>query len=1003
VIPKECKRLAEVDFPIAQVSEHSARDRSVRVGHPSSLHLWWARRPLAACRAVLLGLLWPDPCDPRCPQEFKQQARRLLPTVQGTVGPSDADLRHALLTFIGDFASWDLSRNRAYSEVSSTLTKCATGGESPLVVDPFAGGGSIPLEALRLGCDAFAGDLNPVSCLILKTLLEDLPRQTGSLIEELSSSIERLKSGFCDDIEELYPRESSGRQTVAHLWSRTVRCESPKCGAEIPLVRSFWLSNRKSNLRAIRYTIDRSNDTAPEIRFEVFSPKTESEVPPHTVNNAKATCICCGATLPATRVKVQLRQQNGGADVDFDSSGQRCGGARLLAVVVLTDGVRLYRLPSSQDYASVRRAQNKLLELKRDFGPEVVPNEPIAIPSGNEYEEGDPYFKFTPLLHYGITNWGRTFTARQKLSLALLCRRIASIAKLESEATAQLLSLAVGKVLRHSNVLAKWHRGSETVAGAFGLHALPMSWDFPELHPFAPYAGGFDDAVDTLREVVRTLQSLSRAGISQNCDATESPLPDESADVFFTDPPYYDAIPYSDLSDFFYVWHRRSLPGHPTLNNTFDPQSHVTPKSREIIDNLELLRGAKKDTAIAKGVAVKDRLFFESRMRSAFAEGRRILKDSGIACIVFAHKTTEGWEALLSGIVRSNWAITASWPIATERRARLRARDSAALSTSVHLICRPRDADAPVGDWREVLGELPKRVTEWMNRLQAEGVRGADLVFACIGPALEVFSKYSRVEMAEGEEVKLDAYLEKVWEVVGRAALRQILDKDTNSRDGTSGLEEDARLTALFLWSLQTTVESGNGAAPEQEYDEDEEPVPEQKQKGFSLLFDVVRRFAQPLGIHLPDWEKRIIETKKGVVRLLPVGERAKQLFGEDGSQGVADALEESRSGPIQLTLFPEDEPAPRKKKRKGRKTTAPERAIDEAREVPRDSTTLDRVHLAMLLQAGGRANALRNLIKGEQDRGPEFLRLANALSALYPKGCEEKRLLDAMLLAVPK
>lgn len=380
---------------------------------------------------------------------------------------------------------------------------------------------------------------------------------------------------------------------------------------------------------------------------------------------------------------------------------------------------------------------------------------------------------------------------------------------------------------------------------------------------------------------------------------------------------------------------------------------------------------------------------------------------------MFAHKTTEGWEAFLSGIVGGGWTVTASWPLATELATRLRARDSATLATSIHLVCRPRPDDAPVGDWGEVLRELPRRVGDWMERLQAEGVRGADLVFACIGPALEIFSRYAKVETAEGQEVTLPEYLEKVWEVVGRTALEQVLGSgEARARNGAAGaLEEDARLTALFLWTLQSTNGQGNGSAVDNETEEaddldeaEEEEAPRGKPKGFSLVFDVARRFAQPLGIHLPAWEDRIIETKKGVVRLMAVTERAQQLFGDAGAQAVADQLEHSTAGTAQLTLFPDRPPGavPRVRGR-GRRRSGPVDVADEALSTPRGATTLDRVHAAMLLQSSGRTNALRVLLAAEQARGPDFLRLANALSALYPRGSEEKRLLDAMLLAVPR
>jgi hypothetical protein len=303
-----------------------------------------------------------------------------------------------------------------------------------------------------------------------------------------------------------------------------------------------------------------------------------------------------------------------------------------------------------------------------------------------------------------------------------------------------------------------------------------------------------------------------------------------------------------------------------------------------------------------------------------------------------------------------------------------------------------------------------------MERLQGEGVRGADLVFACIGPALEIFSRYAKVETADGREVALAEYLQKVWEVVGRSALAQVLGTaEAKARNGAAGaVEEDARLTALFLWTLQSTDgETADAASDEGEdeepsdEDDDEERSSRGKAKGFTLVFDVVRRFAQPLGIELPKWEGRVIETKKGVVRLLPIAERAKQLFGEDGAQAVAARLEQEAAvgtNPLQGMLFPDLAAAPGGRGRgRGRGTLGGVEVSDDSLASAREATTLDRVHAAMLLQAGGRTNALRALLKAEQERGPDFLRLANAFSALYPKGSEEKRLIDAMLLAVPR
>lgn len=543
------------------------------------------------------------------------------------------------------------------------------------------------------------------------------------------------------------------------------------------------------------------------------------------------------------------------------------------------------------------------------------------------------------------------------------------------------------------------------VIHVFTRQALPIVWDFAEASPVGEQAGDIKVTLGNLVRVVDGAVGNYRVGQVQLADATEHPLPDETAALWFTDPPYYDAVPYADLSDFFLVWLKRALPGHPLLRDPFDPSIGLTPKRREAVQD-----ETKRDDG-----RPKDRAWFEEKMAEAFAEGRRVLREDGIGSVVFAHKTTEGWEGLLSGMIRGGWTITGSWPIATEMGSRLRARESAALATSVHLICRPRPDDDGIGDWAEVLRKLPNRVGDWMERLQCEGVRGADIVFACIGPALEIFSRYTKVETAEGRNIELAEYLAKVWEVVGRSALEQVLGTaESKARNGAAGaVEEDARLTALFLWTLQSTnggsaEDAGEGGEDEEAADDEDEGTSRGKAKGFTLVFDVVRRFAQPLGIELPKWEGRVIETKKGIVRLLPIAERAKQLFGEDGAQAVAARLElESALGsnPLQGVLFPEMEITPKVRGRgaRGRGKRAGIGVSDESLAAAREATTLDRMHAAMLLQAGGRTNALRALLKAEQERSPDFLRLANALSALYPKGSEEKRLLEAMLVAVPR
>jgi hypothetical protein len=627
----------------------------------------------------------------------------------------------------------------------------------------------------------------------------------------------------------------------------------------------------------------------------------------------------------------------------------------------------------------------------------MIPRE--QIPTRNKRNSG-----FGPVL-YGATSWCDLFSSRQLLALVVLTELIASRWRAVHETNAsslveELLAFAISKAADFNSSVSRWAPHMEKSVATFGRQAIPILWDWGEVVPVGESTGAFTVAVDWIASAVSTLSgSLPKPGQVELADAAKPTVPNEAAAVWFTDPPYYDAIAYSDLSDYFFVWLKRALPGHRLLVHPLVGANGLTPKDAECIENIEYEVNS----------CPKDRKFFETKLGACFASGARTTNPAGVGCVVFAHKTTEGWEALLGAMLRGGWEITASWPITTEKQSRLVARNSAALATSVHLVCRPRISDE-TGDWGDVLSELPKRVGDWMNRLEGEGVRGADLVFACIGPALEIFSRYAKVETPDGTEKTLAEYLEKVWEVVGRVALEQVLGTpEAQARNGGAGaLEEDARLTALFLWTVQATddrtEDSGEDDEEEATGDEDEEATPGKKKPGFTLIYDVARRFAQPLGIHLAEWEGRIIETKKGIVRLLPVRERSQQLFGEAGTELAADRIERVARGAEQLDLFSAaglvDAAVPDIAPKRGRKKAG---IADEALKTRREATTLDRVHAAMLLQAGGRANALRSMLKSETERSPDFLRLANALSALYPKESEEKRLLDAMLLAAPR
>jgi hypothetical protein len=653
----------------------------------------------------------------------------------------------------------------------------------------------------------------------------------------------------------------------------------------------------------------------------------------------------------------------------------------LLAVLISkgNQSARTYtthRLADEVDYAAVRAAQEAAALLPSG----EVPEEPI--PAGGGSDAGQAF----SVQKYGMMKFGDLFTARQKLALTTLARNIRDAGVLGEEVR-EVMALLLNRSAAYGSSLCTLHSGREVVEPVFTRQALQPVWDFYETAPFGEGSGSYDEACDLVLRVAETLAACSLGhGAAQQADACQLPQPDGASGIWFTDPPYYDAVPYADLSDFFFVWLKRALPNHPLLRDPFDPQNPLTPKTREAVQD---------ETKEAEG-GPRDRAFFESTMGKAFAEGRRILNDNGIGCVVFAHKTTEGWEALLSGMIRGGWIITGSWPIGVGMGTRLRARESG-LATSVYLVCRPRIAGF-VGDWGEVLRELPGRVHAWMERLQEEGVRGADLVFACIGPALEIFSRHERVQAVEQRDVPLAEYLEKVWEVVGRSVLEKVLGAaEARGGNGTAGaLEEDARLTALFLWALQSANGQNSIETDNEEEEEDEDG--KKPKAGLRLVFDVARRLAQPLGIQLEDWQDQVIDIEEGVVRLLPVTERARQLFGKKGASAAASRLVKETQGDARMVLFPEREEAtPRTKGRASGKAVSAESRARSA------VTTLDRVHAAMLLQANGEANGLRVLIKAEQRSGPDFLRLANALSTLYPKGGEEKQLLDAVLLAVPR
>ncbi len=941
-----CKRLIEEDLPIRAISEHARRDQNKRKGHLHSMHVWWATRPLASCRAVIMATLLPDPADEHCPQAFRAEAQRVLKPFTGKDLSKPLVLRRALLGFIADFAEWDAGVSPVYLKAARELVAAAHPDGPPLVLDPFAGAGSIPFEALRVGAQAFAADLNPVAVLLNKVALEYLPRYGHRLAEGVEKWGKWVLEQARKKLERFYPADAKGNIPLAYIWARTIRCEGPGCGAEVPLLSMLWLSHKEKNRVALRYRGDKKTK---QVQVEVFKPKSDRDVPPPITQRMAATCPVCGFTTPYKNVRGQLTARHGGTR-----------DSRLVAAIMLSPhGERTFRGPDGRDMKAAAAATRKLerLQSATRSGLSVVPNEPLPPDGTLGYR----------INKYGMETWGDVYLPRQALALATFCNLVPEardhIAKDTgdrgfADAVATCLALAVTNTAPILSACS-WY-GGEHMRTAFLGSGLGMKADFAEANPLMPkLVGGVEYALGLVAAFLqREGLAIATAGSVQRGSATAIPLPNDAVSYLVTDPPYYDAIPYAALSDFCYVWLKRAVGRlHPDLFST-----ELTPKAEECI----LDPGAP-----ANGGPSKDNEYFEATMQAALADARRTLRPDGVGVVIFAHKGTAGWEALLNALVNAGWTVTASWPIDTERAARMRAKDSAVLASSVHLVCRPREnPDGSsmefVGDWRDVLAELPGRIHEWLPRLAEEGIVGADAIFACLGPALEIFSRYSRVEKASGDEVGLREYLEQVWAAVSKEALSMVF----TGADAT-GFEEDARLTAMWLWTL-ATGRNGNGK-------DEGEAV---SSGGYVLEYDAARKIAQGLGAHL-DTLSSVVEIRKDKARLLPVEERSQRLFGRGQT---APARRREKRG--QRSLFAE---------------------LDEAEETEggwgdggapaAGETVLDRVHQSMLLFGSGRGAALRRFLVDEgAGRDRRFWTLAQALSALYPSNAQEKRWVDGVL-----
>lgn len=761
------RKLIEVALPLATINRESAREKSIRHGHPSTLHLWWARRPLAAARAVLFSQLVDDPSSH--PDRF----------------PTEEDVtteRKRLHDLIERMVAWENSTDedlfrQAYQEILNS-----TDGRPPPILDPFAGGGTIPLEAQRLGLETHASDLNPVAVLINKALIEIPPKFTGQApvnpeARSLSVRSWPRATGLAEDVrfygqwirEEAekrigknYPKVPLGDGTratvIAWIWARTVTCPNPACQIAMPLARSWWLGRKKGkeawivpsveNGRA-RFRIGRAPESPPD-------PDEDG-----TITRSGARCLGCGAAVNLKYIRSEGKAGRMGAD--------------LMAVVAQGKRTRIYLPPddSQRDAAKVDRP------VDAPSGP--LGHDPRAITAPNY---GLLAFAdlFTPRQAVSLSTFSnlvleareRTYTAALAAGMANDNAMLNTTAAAYADAVATYLGFAISRMTNKSSTISSWDSSPkmEAVRSVFARQAIPMTWDFAESHPWGGSGGDFIDDVTWVRRALDRLPTGHAGNVSQ-ASATDRDL---SGAVLSTDPPYYDNIGYSDLSDYFYIWLRHTLNlVYPSLLSTL-----LTPKAEELVANP--YRHDGKDGA---------REFFESGFNTVFKRAQQSALPDFPITVYYAFKQSEstvsgnastGWETLLDGMVNSGWTITATWPMRSELANRPRSIDSNALASSIVLALRPRSDAAPRTVRRGFIAALKSELPTALRELQQGAIAPVDLPQAAIGPGMAVFSRYSAVLNDDGTSMGVRAALSLINEVLDEVLSEQEGDFDPDTR-----------------------------------------------------------------------------------------------------------------------------------------------------------------------------------------------------------------------------
>jgi adenine-specific DNA methylase len=632
-------------------------------------------------------------------------------------------------------------------------------------------------------------------------------------------------------IDKFYPRDSDGGLPVAYLWAKTVRSPDPTVNAHIPLVRQLWLCKKRDRNVALKITPNRYTQRC---EFTIVEGEAIDFDPDEgTMRRGDATCPFTGtvASVAYLREQARLGKMN----------------QQLMAVVSVVPGRsgKQYRPATTADEKIFEQATVTLADLRRQLGDGIIPNEPIIKNARGQ---------ISPPI-WGIETWGALFNSRQLLALATLSAGVKdALTKIEqtddsdyAKAIATYLGLALSRFADFSSSLCLFnYTGGRGVKNTFARQALPMVWDYAESAPFNPQGANWEASIEAACGVIEKVCFRDIGNVSRGT-ASRLSMGDKTLEAVITDPPYYDAVPYSDLSDFFYVWQKRTLADfYPN-----DFRTPLTPKAQEAIQAAQRHKGDRAAAARA----------YEGMIAQAFQEVCRVLSKEGIVCVMFAHKTTSAWETLISGLIRSGLLVTASWPIRTEKPGRVIAQDTAALASSVTLVCRRRAANAGEGLWDDVRQELRQVAQERLDFFWAQGIRGADFFISAIGPALSVFGKYERVTKLSGEEVTVGQFLDEVRGLVTNYALAKILHTTH-----TAAIDPESRFYVVWRWSY------GDAKVPADE--------------SFKL--------SQALGMHTEEmWDRTGVLEKSGEnVQAIPIVKRMRvKSLGEPTADGAPASL----------------------------------------------------------------------------------------------------------------